>query len=44
MLVIAGNPMLPQCFVDQLDLRLQACNMSCGGSDAVASCSMDVSK
>jgi hypothetical protein len=36
--------MLPQCFVDQLDLRLQACNMSCGGSDAVASCSMDVSK
>jgi hypothetical protein len=38
MLVIAGNPMLPQCFVDELDQRLMACNMSCGGNDMTATC------
>jgi hypothetical protein len=38
LLVITGNPMLPQCFVDALDARLQACNMSCGGNDATAVC------
>ena len=37
-LTIAGNPRLPQCFVDALDLRLMACNMSCGGNDMTAVC------
>jgi hypothetical protein len=38
MLIMTGNPMLPQCFVDQLDLRLRACNMTCGGNDRTATC------
>ena len=36
-LLIAGNPMLPQCFVDALDARLQACT-ACQGNDATAVC------
>jgi len=38
MLTIAGNPALPQCFVDELDARLMACNASCGGNDMTATC------
>ena len=38
LLIIAGNPMLPQCFVDALDERLGACNMSCSGNDTSAVC------
>ena len=37
-LIIAGNPRLPQCFVDALDARLGACNMTCGGNDTTAVC------
>jgi hypothetical protein len=37
-LIIAGNPKLPQCFVDALDERLMACNKSCSGNDANATC------
>jgi hypothetical protein len=37
-LIIAGNAQLPQCFVDALDARLMACNMSCGGNDMTAVC------
>ena len=36
-LLIAGNPMLPQCFVDALDARLQACT-ACQGNDTTAVC------
>jgi hypothetical protein len=39
LLVISSNPKLPQCFVDALDTRLMACNMSCSGNDASATCS-----
>jgi hypothetical protein len=38
LLVIGGNPKLPQCFVDALDARLMACDMSCGGNDTTATC------
>jgi hypothetical protein len=37
-LIISGNPKLPQCFVDALDARLMACDMSCVGNDASATC------
>jgi hypothetical protein len=37
-LTITGNPMLPQCAVDALDARLQACNGGCMGNDASATC------
>jgi hypothetical protein len=37
-LIIAGNPMLPQCFVDELDERLMACSSTCGGNDTTALC------
>jgi hypothetical protein len=36
-LTIAGNPALPQCFVDELDARLMACG-SCAGNDTTATC------
>jgi hypothetical protein len=36
-LVIAGNPLLPQCFVDELEARLRACT-ACEGNDAAAVC------
>jgi hypothetical protein len=39
LLVISSNPKLPQCFVDALDARLMACDMSCSGNDASATCS-----
>jgi len=38
MLVITGNPALPQCEVDALDARLMACGSSCGGNDPAATC------
>jgi hypothetical protein len=38
LLIIAGNSQLPQCFVDALDARLMACDMSCGGNDMTAVC------
>jgi hypothetical protein len=37
-LAIAENPKLPQCFVDELDQRLRACNMTCSGNDDAAAC------
>jgi hypothetical protein len=37
-LIIGGNPRLPQCFVDALDARLMACNMTCSGNDTTAVC------
>jgi hypothetical protein len=38
-LEISYNPALPQCEVDALDARLQACgNRLCEGNDSTATC------
>jgi hypothetical protein len=37
-LAITGNSMLPQCSVDALDQRLQACSGNCTGNDPNGTC------
>jgi hypothetical protein len=37
-MLISGNPMLPQCEVDALGARLNACQSNCLGNDDTATC------